>query len=113
MNSCTSGGLGRTRDRFVLGRVAFRVVGVTDQFSAGYLGEMRPQSSVVSYIHDRRPALGRHLISGPQSLPRCACKCVAPSPNYHGMLLEPVDYLVLLIGTLASTGWGFVLLGLS
>jgi hypothetical protein len=32
---------------------------------------------------------------------------------YHGMLLEPVDYLVLLIGTLASTGWGFVLLGLS
>ena len=34
-------------------------------------------------------------------------------PNYHGMLLEPVDYLVLLIGTLASTGWGFVLLGLS
>ena len=35
------------------------------------------------------------------------------SPNYHGMLLEPVDYLVLLIGTLASTGWGFVLLGLS
>ena len=34
-------------------------------------------------------------------------------PYYHGMLLEPVDYLVLLIGTLASTGWGFVLLGLS
>jgi hypothetical protein len=32
---------------------------------------------------------------------------------YHGMLLEPVDFLVLLIGTLASTGWGFVLLGLS
>jgi len=24
-----------------------------------------------------------------------------------------VDFLVLLIGTLASTGWGFVLLGLS
>ncbi|HVI77080.1 MAG TPA: hypothetical protein VM715_02725 [Candidatus Acidoferrum sp.] len=34
-------------------------------------------------------------------------------PYYHGMLLEPVDFLVLLIGTLASTGWGFVLLGLS
>jgi hypothetical protein len=29
------------------------------------------------------------------------------------MLLEPIDYLVLLIGTLMSTGWGFVLLGLS
>ena len=34
-------------------------------------------------------------------------------PYYYGMLLEPVDFLVLLIGTLASTGWGFVLLGLS
>ena len=34
-------------------------------------------------------------------------------PYCYGMLLEPVDYLVLLIGTLASTGWGFVLLGLS
>jgi hypothetical protein len=34
--------------------------------------------------------------------------------HYHdGMLLEPIDYLVLLIGTLMSTGWGFVLLGLS
>jgi hypothetical protein len=29
------------------------------------------------------------------------------------MYLEPIDYLVLLIGTLISTGWGFVLLGLS
>jgi hypothetical protein len=36
-----------------------------------------------------------------------------PFPYYHGMLLEPVNYLVLLIGTLASTGWGFVPLGLS
>ena len=34
-------------------------------------------------------------------------------PHYHGMLLEPADFLVLLIGTLASTGWGFVLLGFS
>ena len=34
-------------------------------------------------------------------------------PYCYGMLLEPVDFLVLLIGTLASTGWGFVLLGLS
>jgi hypothetical protein len=29
------------------------------------------------------------------------------------MLLERVDYLVLLLGTAAITGWGFVLLGLS
>jgi len=29
------------------------------------------------------------------------------------MLLEPVDYLVLLIGTAAITGRGFILLGLS
>jgi len=34
-------------------------------------------------------------------------------PYYYGMLLEPVDFLVLLIGALASTGWGLVLLGLS
>ena len=40
-------------------------------------------------------------------------KCrLIPFPYYYGMLLEPVNYLVLLIGTLASTGWGFVLLGL-
>ena len=43
---------------------------------------------------------------------RAKCRLTA-FPYYHGMLLEPVDYLVLLIGTLASTGWGFVLLGLS
>ena len=43
---------------------------------------------------------------------RLKCRLTA-FPYYHGMLLEPVDYLVLLIGTLASTGWGFVLLGLS
>jgi hypothetical protein len=40
------------------------------------------------------------------------CRLIA-FPYHDRMLLEPVDYLVLLIGTLVSTGWGFVLLGLS
>ena len=57
---------------------------------------------------------GRSVIRqwhGPADEP-AKCRLTA-FPYYHGMLLEPVDYLVLLIGTLASTGWGFVLLGLS
>jgi hypothetical protein len=43
---------------------------------------------------------------------RAKCRLI-PFPYHYGMLLEPIDYLVLLIGTLISTGWGFVLLGLS
>jgi hypothetical protein len=43
---------------------------------------------------------------------RANCRLI-PFPYHDGVLLEPIDYLVLLIGTLISTGWGFVLLGLS
>ena len=57
---------------------------------------------------------GRSVIRqwhGPANEP--AKRRLTAFPYYHGMLLEPVDYVVLLIGTAAITGWGFVLLGLS
>src|SRR4051794_2074385 len=41
-------------------------------------------------------------------------KCRLTDFGHHpGMLLERVDYLVLLIGMAVTIGWGFVLLGLS
>ena len=61
--------------------------------------------------HERVTAGVSSTMAGPGNEP-AKCRLTA-FPYYHGMLLEPVDFLVLLIGTLASTGWGFVLLGLS
>jgi hypothetical protein len=58
----------------------------------------------------RRPVC--HSMMAQPATNRAKCRLI-PFPYHYGMLLEPVDYLVLLIGTLISTGWGFVLLGLS
>jgi hypothetical protein len=75
---------------------------------------LHSQPSIVPHLPPRDCGPDHSRMFGREPPGNEPAKChLTAFPYYHGMLLEPVDYLVLLIGTLTSTGWGFVLLGLS